>query len=33
MKNRTRLLGGTIAWNSDTDEGTEVIIQIPAQHD
>jgi signal transduction histidine kinase len=31
MNNRTRLLGGTIAWHRKKENGTEVIIQIPAQ--
>lgn len=33
MKNRTHLLGGNIAWKSAVGAGTEVSIQIPAQHD
>ena len=33
MKNRTRLLGGTIEWKAVRGNGTDVIIQIPSQKD
>ena len=31
MQHRTRLLGGTIAWNMIPEKGTQVLITIPVQ--
>ena len=29
IKHRTKLLGGTVAWNSENRKGTDVTIQLP----
>jgi signal transduction histidine kinase len=33
IKHRTRLLGGTVVWNSSINKGTRVIIQLPVNSD